>query len=107
MAKNVEFTKAMELIFHVAHEDMNDDIMEDVVYFSDKENEDFSGDNCEFAYAPHCGDMFYLIRDMMNYNWFWARNGKIDIENANRPEIAKAIEPFTTPELLIKVEQSF
>ena len=66
------------------------------------------GDNYESIYAYNENGIFHLLRELMNWDFFWATDeGKIDIENANEPEIAALLAPFAKNETVLKVMNSF
>lgn len=51
--------------------------------------------------------MFYVVRDMMNFDWFWIRNGKVDVKEANYPEVAELVAPFVDREMAEKLLDTF
>lgn len=100
--KDIKFDNAMNKVFTKACITGDDEIQDTMfAYFYDSETDSFKFDGNE----QH---MFWLIRDLVNYDWLWIdESGKVDIKNANKPEIAKALRPFITTELGIQVNQSF
>ena len=68
----------------------------------------FEGDNYESIYTYNEDGMFYLLRELMNWDFFWATDkGKIDVENANEPEIAVLLAPFAKEETVLRVMDTF
>lgn len=52
--------------------------------------------------------MFELLRDVMNRDMFWVTDdGKVDVDNANNPEIATLIAPFVKADMALKVRDTF
>lgn len=102
MKKDIKFNNAMNKVFITACITGNDEVKETMFdYFYDSATDSFKFEGNE----QH---MFWLIRDLVNYDWLWIdESGKVDIKNANEPEIAKALRPFITTELGIQVNQSF
>lgn len=106
---NKKFTKAMCIIFHEANIRMDDEIMNDIVdWFTDDENEIITDKVFKPAYKYNEDGMFYLLRDLMNLDWFWVNeDGTIDVQNANVPNVAKAIKPYVSKDMALRVRSSF
>ena len=109
MGKDEKFTEAMNKVYHMARETGHDDVMEYIFdYFLDEENEVFNDYEFIPAYRQNECGMYGLLRGLMNYDWFWCnKDGTIDVENANYPEVAKAIQPYVTREMGLQALASF
>lgn len=109
MSKDTKFTEAMNKVYHMAIETGHDDVMEYIFcYFLDEENEVLNDYEFIPAYRQNECGMYGLLRDLMNYDWFWVNeDGTIDVENANYPEVAKAIQPYVTKEMGLQALASF
>ena len=107
--KDEAFTEAMRKVWRKASDTGNDDVQEYLVaYFSDDlfmvcEDDEFSP-----AYMQNQSAMYGLLRGLMNYDWFWCKeDGSIDVENANDPDVAEALQPYVTKEMGLKALASF
>ena len=111
MKKDVKFTEAMNKLYSLVYQGWGSEhpVLEDIAaWFSDDANDIITDELIEFAYRFNEKGMFYLLRDLMNWDFLWVtEDGRIDIENANEPEIAKLISPYVQPELALKVRATF
>lgn len=107
--KDEAFTKAMQLVWRKASGTGNDDVQDYILsYFNDDIFDVFDDDICEVAYKQDKSAMYYLLRGLMNYDWFWCKeDGSIDVENANDPYVAEALQPYVTKEMGLKALASF
>lgn len=107
--KDEAFTAAMNKVWHDASETGNDNVQEYLFdYFSD--DLFFICDEDMFipAYRQNQSAMYGLLRGLMNYDWFWCKpDGSIDVENANHPDVAEALQPYVTKEMGLKALASF
>lgn len=102
------FSKAMKKLFYIVDDfgEIGEDIRETIIYWFGADNPENEEDYWYFIYNK--SGMYYLLRRLMNYDFFWVtKNGKIDIQNANEPHIARLIAPFVTPEMCIQAANSF
>lgn len=107
--KDEAFTAAMNKVNHMAYETGNDDVQEYVMdYFTDEIFDIFEDDLMIPAFMQNPSAMYGLLRGLMNYDWFWcAPDGSIDVENANYPDVAEALQPYVTKEMGLKALASF
>ena len=109
MSKDTKFTEAMNKVFKMASETGHDDVQEYIFdYFYDDDNDVMTEEEYIPAFRQNECGMYGLLRGLMNYDWFWVKeDGSIDVENANYPEVAKAIKPYVTTEMGLKALASF
>ena len=103
-----KFNKAMKKLFIIMKDEgeMGENIREHIVNWFGADNPDNEDDCWYFVYNEK--GMYYLLRGLMNYDFFWVtENGKVDIKNANEPQVARLIAPFVTPEMCIQAANSF
>ena len=107
--KDEAFTAAMNKVWHIASETGNEDVQEYIIdYFNDDIFDVFDDDLFSPAFMQNESAMYGLLRGLMNYDWFWCKeDGSIDVENANEPEVAKALQPYVTKEMGLKALASF
>lgn len=107
--KDEAFTKAMQLVYRKASDTGNDDVQDYILsYFNDDIFDVFDDDICEVAYKQNEDAMYPLLRGLMNYDWFWCKeDGSIDVENANDPDVAAALQPYITKEMGLKALEHF
>lgn len=107
--KDEAFTAVMNKVWHTASETGNDNVQEYIVdYFCDDLFEICDDDMFIPAYMQNESAMYGLLRGLMNYDWFWCKpDGSIDVENANHPDVAEALQPYVTKEMGLKALASF
>ena len=107
--KDEAFTAAMNKVWHTASETGNDNVQEYIVaYFTDDIFDIFTDDLFAPAFMQNENAMYGLLRGLMNYDWFWCNeDGTIDVENANEPDVAEALQPYVTKEMGLKALESF
>lgn len=107
--KDEAFTAAMSKVWHMASETGNEDVQEFIIdYFNDDIFDICTDDLYAPAFMPNEDGLYFLLRGLMNYDWFWCNeDGSIDIKNANHPEVAEALQPFITKEMGLKALASF
>ena len=102
--KENDFSEAMERLFNLILAECGSEhpVLETIVdWFADDKEE-------EMSFKFNDDGMFYLLRDLMNWDFFWVtEEGRVDVDNANEPEMAKLLEPFVSSELALRVKKSF
>lgn len=107
--KDEAFTAAMNKVWHMASETGNEDVQEYIIdYFNDDIFDICTDDLFIPAFMQNESAMYGLLRGLMNYDWFWvSEDGSIDVENANDPDVAEALQPYVTKDMGLKALASF
>ena len=108
MAKDIKFTEFINTLHEQVQDYIGMAVYEHALaWFSDEENMVLTADSFEDAFKYNAEGMFSLLRMLMNFDFFWVRDGRVDIVNAMQPEVAQLVAPYVDADTAQRLIDTF